>query len=91
MCGVHREGRQLFYDRDGQRTDSPYRPGDPNDVERLNLTLPFDYRLTWTSVDGRPRLVSGSASSRSHSSSRVPRTMFLHEVARLPDDREAGC
>jgi len=90
---VHREGRRLFYDRDGQRTPIRriYNRVIPDDVERLKLALPFDYRddldVEWTGgPDWFFRVSKYSMPFLRHPW--VPRTVFLHEVARLPDNRE---
>ena len=51
---VHREGRRLFYDRDGRRTAIRriYNRVIPDDLERTGMDIPFDYRdnldVEWT-------------------------------------------
>ena len=90
---VERDGRQLFYRRDGKRTRirRVYNRVIPDELERKGITLPFDYRddldVEWA---GHPawyfRISKFSIPFLDDPS--VPRTRFLHEVDRLPDDRE---
>ncbi len=90
---VIREGRRLFYDRDGVRTPIArvYNRVIPDDLERLPITLPFDYRddldVEWTgSPDWFFQVSKFSIPFLRHPW--VPRTFFLHEITRLPDDRD---
>lgn len=90
---VHREGRQLFYDRDGRRVRIRriYNRVIPDELDRKGIELPFDYRddldVEWA---GHPawyfRISKFSIPWLHHPS--VPRTRFLHEVEALPDDRD---
>ncbi|MDH4063706.1 MAG: hypothetical protein OEW19_04845 [Acidobacteriota bacterium] len=90
---VRRIGRELFYDRDGRlvRIRRIYNRVIPDELERQGVELPFDYRddldVEWA---GHPawyfRISKFSIPWLRHAS--VPRTWFLHEVDRLPDDRE---
>jgi hypothetical protein len=90
---VIREGRRLFYMRDGQRTPIAriYNRVIPDELERKNVPLPFDYRddldVEWA---GHPswyfQVSKFSIPWLKHPS--VPETRFLHEVDRLPADRE---
>jgi hypothetical protein len=90
---VRREGRQLFYDRDGRRVRIRriYNRVIPEELDRRHVELPFDYRddldVEWA---GHPawyfRISKFSIPWLRHPS--VPRTWFLHELDRLPDDRE---
>jgi hypothetical protein len=90
---VIRNGRQLFYQRDGTMTPIRriYNRVIPDELEREGLLLPFDYRddldVEWT---GHPawyfRVSKFSIPWLRHPS--VPRTWFLHEVKELPDARE---
>jgi hypothetical protein len=90
MCArLRREGRRLFYNRDGRQTQirRVYNRLIPDDVERLKLDLPFDYRddldVEWTGgPDWYFRVSKFSMPFLRHPW--VPRTVFLHEVARLP-------
>ena len=77
-----REGRRLFYNRDGRRTpiSRVYNRLIPDDVERLGLELPFDYRdeldVEWTGgPDWYFRISKFSIPYLRHPW--VPRTMFL--------------
>jgi len=90
---VTREGRRLFYQRDGRRVPIKriYNRVIPDELERKAVQLPFDYRddldLEWA---GHPswyfRISKFSIPWLRHPS--VPRTWFLHELDRLPADRE---
>jgi len=90
---IERDGRRLFYQRDGQRTPIAriYNRVIPDELERKNVALPFDYRdeleVEWA---GHPswyfQISKYSIPWLKHPS--VPQTRFLHEIDRLPDDRE---
>jgi hypothetical protein len=90
---IRREGRQLFYDRDGRRVPIRriYNRVIPDELDRKGIELPFDYRddidVEWA---GHPswyfRVSKFSIPWLRHAC--VPRTWFLHELAGLPDDRE---
>jgi len=90
---VTREGRRLFYDRDGVRTPIArvYNRVIPDDLQRQTLALPFDYRddldVEWTgSPDWFFQVSKFSMPFLRHPW--VPRTFFLSEIERLPDDRD---
>ena len=90
---VIREGRRLFYERDGKRTRIAriYNRVIPDDVVRANLTLPFDYRddldVEWMGgPDWFYRVSKFSIPHLNHPW--IPRTMYLDDVAKLPADRE---
>jgi hypothetical protein len=90
---VEREGRRLFYRRDGRRTQIKrvYNRVIPDELERKSVQLPFDYRdeldVEWA---GHPawyfRISKFSIPFLKHPS--VPKTWFLHELDRLPEDRD---
>jgi hypothetical protein len=90
---VRREGRQLFYDRDGRmvRIRRIYNRVIPDELDRKGIELPFDYRddldVEWA---GHPawyfRISKFSIPWLRHPA--VPATWFLHEMAELPKDRE---
>ena len=90
---VRREGRRLFYDRDGQRTQirRVYNRVIPDELERKGIAPPFSYGddldVTWA---GHPawyfRISKFSIPFLRHPS--VPGTRFLDGVGRLPADRE---
>ena len=90
---VVREGRRLFYNRDGKRTqiNRVYNRVIPDELERKGVQLPFDYRdeldVEWA---GHPawyfRISKFSIPFLKHPS--VPKTWFLHELDRLPEDRD---
>jgi hypothetical protein len=90
---VVREGRQLFYQRDGKRTRIRriYNRVIPDELERKGIALPFDYRddldVEWT---GHPewyfRVSKFSIPWLDHPS--VPRTWFLNSIEALPDARD---
>ncbi|MEZ5285106.1 MAG: hypothetical protein R2712_09920 [Vicinamibacterales bacterium] len=92
-ASVRRVGRELFYDRDGRlvRIRRIYNRVIPDELERKGVELPFDYRddldVEWA---GHPawyfRISKFSIPWLRHPS--VPKTWFLHELDRLPDDRE---
>jgi hypothetical protein len=91
--GVARDGRRLFYERDGKRTQirRVYNRVIPDELERKHVALPFDYadelEVEWA---GHPawffRLSKFSIPWLRHPS--VPRTWFLHETGGLPIPRE---
>jgi hypothetical protein len=91
---VTKEGRHLFYERDGVRTRirRVYNRVIPDELERKGLTLPFDYRddldVEWT---GHPawyfKISKFSIPWLRHAT--VPRTWFLHETDGLPIARES--
>jgi hypothetical protein len=90
---VIQHGRALFYARDGTRTQIRriYNRVIPDELERTDLTMPFDYRddldVEWA---GHPewyfRISKFSIPWLRHEA--VPRTWFLHEVRDLPAPRE---
>jgi len=90
---VIKDGRQLFYRRDGRLTPIRriYNRVIPDELESKQIALPFDYRenleVEWT---GHPewyfRVSKFSIPWLRHPS--VPRTWFLDEVDELPDARE---
>ena len=90
---IIKEGRRLFYRRDGARVPirRVYNRVIPDELERKGVALPFDYRddldVEWA---GHPswyfQISKFSIPFLRHRS--VPRTWFLHEMDRLPDDRE---
>ena len=92
-AGGAARGPQLFYQRDGRRVPIRriYNRVIPDELERKGVALPFDYRdeldVEWA---GHPawyfRISKFSIPCLRHPS--VPRTWFLHELDRLPDDRE---
>jgi hypothetical protein len=93
VATVRREGRQLFYDRDGRmvRIRRIYNRVIPEELDRKGVELPFDYRddldVEWA---GHPawyfRISKFSMPWLRHPS--VPGTWFLHELGELPKDRE---
>ncbi|OFW47002.1 MAG: hypothetical protein A3J29_09560 [Acidobacteria bacterium RIFCSPLOWO2_12_FULL_67_14b] len=90
---VQRQGRRLFYTREGQRVPIAriYNRAIPDELERRGVALPFDYRddleVEWA---GHPawyfQISKFSIPFLRHPS--VPRTWFLHEIDRLPEDRD---
>ena len=90
---VEREGRRLFYQRDGWRTEIRriYNRVIPDELERKNIALSFDYRddldVEWA---GHPswyfQISKFSIPWLKHPC--VPETRFLHDVGQLPADRE---
>jgi hypothetical protein len=90
---IERDGRRLFYQRDGVRTPIAriYNRVIPDELERKNVPLPFDYRddldVEWA---GHPswyfQISKFSIPWLTHRS--VPETRFLHEIDRLPADRD---
>jgi hypothetical protein len=90
---VVREGRRLWYDRDGRRTPIArvYNRVIPDELQHRRLELAFDFRddldLEWTGgPDWFFRISKFSIPWLRHPS--VPRTQYLSEVTRIPDDRE---
>ena len=91
---VKKEGRHLFYDRDGRRVRirRVYNRVIPDDLEHQAITLPFDYRddldVEWTGgPDWFFRVSKFSIPFLRHPW--VPRTVLLSDVKTMPDDREA--
>ena len=92
-AAVRREGRQLFYDRDGRLVPIRriYNRVIPDELDRKGVELPFDYRdeldVEWA---GHPswyfRISKFSMPCLRHRC--VPGTWFLHEVDEVPGDRE---
>ena len=92
-AAVRREGRQLFYDRDGRltRIRRIYNRVIPDELDRKGVELAFDYRddldVEWA---GHPawyfRISKFSIPWLQHRV--VPKTWFLHELPELPADRE---
>ncbi len=90
---VEVEGRKLFYRRDGQRIQIKriYNRVIPDELEKKKVELPFDYRddydVEWL---GHPawyfRVSKFSIPWLRHAC--VPRTWYLHQLDRLPDDRD---
>ena len=90
---IMREGRRLFYMRDGNRVPIAriYNRTILDELVRKNLETPFDYRddldVEWA---GHPnwyfRISKFSLPWLDHES--VPRAWFLDEIDRLPADRE---
>lgn len=93
VAAVRREGRQLFYDRDGRLMPIRriYNRVIPDELDRKGVELPFDYRddldVEWA---GHPawyfRISKFSIPWLRHPC--VPRTWFLHELDEVPDDRQ---
>jgi hypothetical protein len=89
---VIREGRQLFYRRDGQLTPIKriYNRVIPDELERSGAAMSFDYRddldVEWIGgPDWFFRLSKFSLPWLNHSW--VPETRFLSDIATLPEDR----
>jgi hypothetical protein len=90
---IVKQGRQLFYQRQGELTPIRriYNRVIPDELERKAVTLPFDYRddldVEWA---GHPewyfRISKFSIPWLRHPS--VPRTWFLNDVTELPLARE---
>jgi hypothetical protein len=90
---VTREGRRLYYRRDGRVTQIKriYNRVIPDELERKKIQLPFGYgddlELNWA---GHPawyfRLSKFSIPWLSHAA--VPETRFLDGIERLPVDRD---
>jgi hypothetical protein len=93
VAGITTEGRRLYYERDGRRTQIKrvYNRVIPDELVRKRLELSFDYRddldVEWT---GHPewffRVSKFSIPWLRHSC--VPRTWFLDQVSALPLPRE---
>ncbi|MEO5742832.1 MAG: hypothetical protein ABIS29_19780 [Vicinamibacterales bacterium] len=93
VAEVRREGRRLFYERDGKRTPIRriYNRVIPDELERKQIELPFSYGddldVTWA---GHPawyfRISKFSIPFLRHPS--VPETRFLDGIESLPTDRE---
>jgi hypothetical protein len=90
---VVRDGRRLWYDRDGRRTPIArvYNRVIPDELQHRRLDLAFDFRddldLEWTGgPDWFFRISKFSIPWLRHPS--VPRTQYLSEVTRMPEDRE---
>ena len=90
---VQREGRRLYYRRDGKATQIKriYNRVIPDELERKRIQLPFGYgddlEVTWA---GHPawyfRISKFSIPWLNHPS--VPETRFLDGIESLPTDRE---
>jgi hypothetical protein len=90
---VIRDGDRLFYQRDGRRVQIKriYNRVIPDEQERKGVFLPFDYAeeidVEWA---GHPqwyfRISKFCIPFLKHPS--VPKTMFLDEIDRLPEDRD---
>jgi hypothetical protein len=90
---VIRDGDRLFYQRDGRRVPIKriYNRVIPDEQERKGVFLPFDYAeeidVEWA---GHPqwyfRISKFCIPFLKHPS--VPKTMFLDEIDRLPEDRD---
>ena len=90
---IRKEGRQLFYDRDGKRIPIHriYNRTIVDELERKGIALPFDFRddldVEWA---GHPnwyfRISKYSIPYLKHAS--VPRTWFLDQLPAVPDDLE---
>lgn len=90
---VLREGRQLFYMRDGVRTliKRIYNRVIPDELERSGAVMPFDYRddldVEWIGgPDWFFRISKFSIPWLKHPW--VPETHFLSDVKNLPDNRD---
>lgn len=90
---VIRDGRRLFYLRDGERTPIAriYNRVIPDELERKQIELPFDYRdeldVEWVGHPAWYFRVSKFSIPWLHHPT-VPRTWFLHQVRELPAPRE---
>jgi hypothetical protein len=90
---VHREGRRLYYRRDGKATQIKriYNRVIPDELERKKIQLPFGYTddldVEWA---GHPawyfRISKFSIPWLRHAS--VPETHFLHGLESIPADRD---
>ena len=90
---VHREGRRLYYRRDGKATQIKriYNRVIPDELERKRIQLPFGYgddlEVEWA---GHPawyfRISKFSIPFLRHAS--VPETRFLDGIESLPADRD---
>jgi hypothetical protein len=90
---VVRDGRRLWYDRDGRPTPIArvYNRVIPDELQHRHLELLFDFRdeldLEWTGgPDWFFRISKFSIPWLRHPS--VPRTEYLSEVTRMPEDRQ---
>jgi hypothetical protein len=90
---VVRDGRRLWYDRDGRLTPIArvYNRVIPDELQHRHLELAFDFRddldLEWTGgPDWFFRISKFSIPWLRHPS--VPLTQYLSEVTRIPEDRE---
>ena len=90
---LRREGRRLVYDRDGRPTPIAriYNRVIPDELHRTRPTLAFDFRddldVEWVGgPDWFFRISKFSLPWLEHPW--VPRTHFLSDLERLPDDRE---
>jgi hypothetical protein len=93
VADVKREGRRLYYRRDGKLTQIKriYNRVIPDELERKRITLPFGYgddlEVTWA---GHPawyfRISKFSIPWLRHAS--VPETRFLDGIESLPLDRD---
>jgi hypothetical protein len=90
---ICKEGRQLFYDKDGKRVPIRriYNRAIVDELERKGVELPFDFRddldVEWA---GHPnwyfRISKYSIPYLKHPT--VPRTWFLDQLPAVPDDLE---
>ena len=90
---VVKDGRRLFYRREGRlhQIRRVYNRVIPDELERTGIALPFDYRedldVEWA---GHPswffRISKFNIPWLEHPA--VPRTWYLSDLDRLPDDRE---
>ena len=90
---IERDGRKLFYRRDGRRVPIAriYNRVIPDELEHKGITLPFDFRddleVEWV---GHPawffRISKFSIPFLTHAS--VPHTWYLDQLPSLPADRE---
>jgi hypothetical protein len=90
---VFRDGRQLFYQRDGTRTPIRriYNRVIPDELERSGAVMPFDYRddldVEWIGgPDWFFRISKFSIPWLKHPW--VPETHFLSVLVAMPDDRD---
>jgi hypothetical protein len=93
VSDVHREGRRLYYRRDGKATEIKriYNRVIPDELERKRIQLPFGYGddldVEWA---GHPawyfRISKFSIPFLRHPS--VPETRFLDGIESLPTDRD---
>ena len=93
LGAIRREGRSLYYDREGRRVKIAriYNRTILDELQRKQLRLPFDYRddidVEWA---GHPnwyfRISKFSLPWLRHES--VPRAWFLNELDTLPADRD---
>jgi hypothetical protein len=93
VSDVHREGRRLYYRRDGRATQIKriYNRVIPDELERKRIQLPFGYgddlEVEWA---GHPawyfRISKFSIPFLRHPS--VPETRFLDGIESIPADRE---